>query len=228
MKVKLLSDFVDYYDHWFDLEGIEFKRYSRSGMDRFAMFRFMEKLRINTPDYGTVREIHEQNQRKTKAGREASCWQKVVVHLDVNAHRGEGKVLMSIDEAYETYPDKFCVGFIHPTAFMPCTIRYLRVGNRFFWLEYTSNDPWRSNCGSEINIKITRHGTIDEFNYVNLDEPLFAIDLVDGRMNKYITGSWAIDYNIAPQIRGTGVEEILSAKDCADEIKQKYVHLAGT
>lgn len=136
----------------------------------------------------------------------------VVVYLDEAAHRSEGKILVTEKEALEKYPDHLgaeyiCVG-------LGWTWRYLQVGDKRFWLEYRSNDSWRSNYG-DVKIEVLsqeKDGFHPRFEY-----PLFAVDFIPDIPGE---GFVACDFNIAPEIRGTGVENILPAKEAADAIKR--------
>ncbi len=51
--------------------------------------------------------------------------------------------------------------------------------------------------------------------------PLWAADFVYGRE------AYAVDFNIAPGIRGSGVEKILSSTDCYKAIEQAVLELTS-
>lgn len=212
VKIKLLSDFVDYYDHWFDLEGITFNRFSYSGMKRSEALRYLSSLGLMVPTFGKVRDLprlidgyfHQLTD--------------VVVYLDETAHKGEGKVKMPLSEALEKYPDHLATEYIQVLpAFASCSWRYLQVGDKRFWLQYFSRNDWRSNCG-EVEIKVLskeKDGYCPSIKY-----PLFAVDFLPaGHL-------YAVDFNISPQIRGTGIEDILPSREAAEAIKRAVVHFS--
>lgn len=201
MQLRLKSDFIDYYDHWFDLNGYVFERFSRSGMDRKKMFAFLKEKGEKIPRVGTSKQLLDDG------------IQKAVVYLDDMAHRAEGKILLLVSEAAQEYPDYFCSEFIEDPNQVVCTTRRLQVGDHAFWLRYTSDDAWRSNYGT-VEIDIIKHETSL---HPSIHHPLFAIDYVQGEAGRY-----AIDFNIAPQIKGTGIEEVLPPKKVVELIKSHY------
>lgn len=217
MKVQLRSDFADYYDHCFDLDGIPFERYSRQGRGRRAALDYFTEIGIPTPPYGTPREVIKQtNQRLLEREREFQSDSKyllsAVVYLDENAHRGEGKVLMPLQEALNKYSNHLCTLFIPPLPGKSISMRHLQIGKKAFWLRCISRDDWRSNCGN-VEIEIIKQEK--EGYHPHIHQPLFTID--------YIANSeemLAVDLNVSPILKGTGLENILSGKEVADLIKE--------
>lgn len=205
-KVKLKSDFNDYYDHWFDVYnvGLTFERMSTGGMSRRGMLEYMQSIGIRVPIFGITQEIlYSQNKQPSV----------VVVYMDEFSHRGEGKVRLTLAEAASEYPDKLVIEYIPSYTDMGSkSLRYLQVGDKRFWLEYSSTNDWRSNCG-DVSIRILSREPDGYHKKIGL--PLFAIDFVED-----VKGIlYAVDFNIAPGIKGTGVENILSAMVVAESIK---------
>lgn len=187
LKVKLNSDFTDYYDQWFDRDGYRFGRLSTQGANRENLLKAMMVMGFAVPTFGKLFNIKEKLLKQKV--------EKVVVYLDENAHRGEGKVLMPLDEALEVYPTHLSSEYIPPSGSNSNSYRYLQVGSKHCWLKYSSQD-WRSNCGN-VDIKILKAG---EGYHEKIKKPLFAIDFVQGDK------PYAIDYNSAPCVKGTGIE----------------------
>lgn len=218
MKLQLKTDFHDYYDHWFDREGQVFERMSRSGMSRREMFNFLENIGVKTPPYGTPGQVFnslsdDEKELEKLAQENHINLIDVVVYLDENAHRGEGKILMPLIKAIKEYPDTFCSQYFPSLRFGAISLRYLQIGDKIFWLRYASND-WRSNYG-DVNIEVLAQEK-DGF-HPRIDLPLFAVDFVYGFDRLY-----AIDFNVAPGIKGTGVEDILPAKEAVVAIKRWF------
>lgn len=220
-KVILKSDFRDYYDHWFDKlyypddeEYIIFERMSNGGMSRRQMFEMFDRMGIDTPLHGTPMEILTE-----------TTWQfdtmlskvEVVVYTDLFQHCGEGKVKMPILDAIEQYPNDFCSEYIEPVV-RGESHRYLQIGNQGFWLQFNSSDDWRSNCG-DVKIKIAMTGLGAYNSWPTIKEPLYAFDWVERREAE----CYIIDFNIAPQIKGTGIEAILSGPEAANQIKERIL-----
>lgn len=199
MKVKLKSDFHDFYDIWFDSEAdFVFERFTTSGLSRGAMLNFLKNSGVNVIRFGTCEEMYS-----------LGC-EDVVVYTDTHLHRGEGKVLMSASNAKMSMPNYLCSEYIGIKRGI--SIRHLQLGEYYFTLEYKSKDDWRSNCGYDVDIRILNAG----FGYHNtIKAPIFAIDFVHSE-----NGLLAVDYNIAPGCGWTGINELVSAKEIADSIKK--------
>ncbi|NLV22953.1 MAG: hypothetical protein GXY49_13400 [Syntrophomonadaceae bacterium] len=217
MQVKLKSDFHDYYDHWFDFDGIPFERYLRQGRGRRAALEFLSAIGVKTPPYGTPREVMNQTyprllEREQELQKDSKYLLSVVIYLDENAHRGEGKVLMPLYQASDKYPNYLCSLFIPPLPGKSVSMRYLQIGKKGFWLRYTSRDDWRSNCGN-VEIEIIKQE--EDAYHPQIHYPLFAIDYIANTEELL-----AVDLNVSPGVKGTGIEEILSGKEVVDLIRE--------
>lgn len=224
-KVRLVSDSHDYYDHWFDNYEAEltFERKSTGGMPRREMLEYLRSLGLRVPVFGRPAEVYDQLRRRYNALPDEvfDCIQQVVVHLDETAHCGKGKIRLPLSDAAKQYPDCLAVEYIPalPSG-LGQTWRYLQIGDKVIWLKYTSRTDWRSNCG-DVEIQVL-HQEKDGY-HPRINHPLFAVDFVLVRGH----GFYAIDFNVAPGIRGTGVENILPPKAAAEAIK-KAVSLFNT
>jgi hypothetical protein len=208
MKLKLMSNFYDYYDHWFDLDGSTFERSTKGGMVRGRMFGFLRNKGFDTPIYGIVSHLKNAFYLEDD--------DKIVVYTNENLHCGEGKKLMTLKDAYTDKKLQKCLCTQYINSDNPfnyaVSYRHLQIGNRAFWLRYISYNDWRSNYG-DGDIEL-----IEERKSIKIPSvPLYAIDFVEKNGIYY-----AIDFNISPGIRGTGVEDILPAKEVVDLIKESY------
>ena len=210
MNVKLLSNFTDFYDHHFDLDGEVFDRRDNIGMDRRQMFEFFGSLGLKTPFHGTLKEVFEHQAEWCPAPE----LQHAVVYLDLNSHRGNDKIqVRGTDPYWQQFQDDFAAEFI-PTYTQPnigISYRYLQIGPRKWWLEYISASDWRSNYGDvKINILAEEApGFHPKINY-----PLYVVDFL------LAGGFYAIDFNQSPGLRGTGIENILKPQEVVDLIKE--------
>jgi len=202
MKLKLKSDFYDWYDHAFDLDGMTFQRISKSITTRKQDLESLKNLGFRVPRFGKVIDFYHEILTH-KQHPEITPVIQVVVHTDPKAHRGEGKVLLSTTEAFLRHPHDFCVEYIPSNR---KSQRLLCVGKRTFWIEYESKDDWRSNMG-DVNFKVLDQ--IPERPRFFL--PMFAIDFV-GKEKLY-----AIDLNIAPGLEP--LKGIMTASEIVDELK---------
>lgn len=196
-KLRLVSDFNNFYDAWFDLEGPALYRLTNSGLDKRNQFKFMESIGLKCPRHGLVKDMDF-----------LSLDDSVVAYWDEMAHAGDGKEKYTYSHALKYYPNLYCSEFVqgHPG----CSERYLFIGNRCFRYSYRSED-WRSNVDSTISEP-------DEvFGYElrkTFNNPLCAFDFV---------GWLAIDFNIAPGLNGFGLEKLISGLEVVKELK-KFIY----
>lgn len=202
--VRLASDFVDYYDHHFGLDGpILFSRSGAGpGPTKPEQFDLLAAAGYNTPPHGLVRDV-----AGTYWGDERRHVLDLVVYDDPTAHCGDGK---RISRAGDEPPEKYCSAYLGDRG-PGVSWRYLQVGRHHFWLEYTSEADWRSNVGDGA-VTIIGVG-LDAGYHPFFKLPLFAVDFVIGN------DLYAVDFNTAPGIRGSGVEKILPPKAAAQAIK---------
>lgn len=206
--VRLVSNFRDYYDHWFATPGTPIMaRYHRDttiGPSRLQQFVYLETAGLPVPHFGILLP-------KFKL-----FGDYVVVYIDQEAHRGEGKIVVPWETAEVNYAGSLVSEFI-PTTDTPfdkaVSYRCLFVGFKAFHLKYSSSD-WRSNVG-EVDIEILEEGPLeidrDIFKETPIhQQPLLAIDYVQHVDTKQLA---CIDLNIAPGIKGTGLELSLRGQE---------------
>lgn len=207
-RVRLRSDFVDYYDHWFGGSWAELvlERLSRGGPDRATALRMLESAGLRVPMYGKVRDLA----RALVAGGGKDA--QVVVHMDPMGHRGEGKVLLLVVEAAIQHPDCLGTVYIRPPGQFAVSRRLLFLGDRHFWLGYRSESgDWRSNWG-DVVVRVLGCSPVPPMRRPG--RSVLAIDFVPDEYGEL----WAVDLNVAPRVRGTGVEEVLPAREAAGAI----------
>lgn len=214
MKVRLISDFIDWYDHAFDGSVGEFiyrrmsKAASGKGKD-WQLCWLSDSFRV--PFHGCVGHM-------TTIYKD---FQQFVVYTDVLAHCGEGKVLLPLCEAANLYPhDTFCSEYIPSLANgKSFSYRLLFAARKRFWIKYTSSNDWRSNCGDCKWELLEENESLIMDNYLPNKMPdcgvLAAIDFVlcDGKL-------WAIDFNTAPGL--VPIKGIVSAEEIVAPIREWY------
>jgi len=202
MKLLLKTDFIDYYDHHFDIlinkePHHVFKRMSRAAHRKDA-FEYLKSLGENVVTHGTVTALYDR----------FGPTKDFVVYTDPYAHAGTGKEKMGAKDALSQYPNSFASVFI-PHKF---TIRRLQLGHLLTKLQYSSSHPWKSNVG-DVSID-TVHSVFENMLY-NKEFPLLAIDYV----GNYTVGWFAIDLNTAPMLKWSPVENDLTADEVVTEIR---------
>lgn len=187
---------------------------TQQGYAKRDQFTLLEECGFITPLHGLVMDVWKVVRNP---------W--LVVYDDELKHCGEGKTLWPRTKAALEIPSKYCSIFI-PTTDDPLvhsvSRRLLAVGERMWWLRYESDD-WMSNHAENVDVSVVgetlprdRYELEGDHDFTYLkDYPLFAIDFVetpDGRL-------MAIDFNSAPGLKSTGMEDILPAKEVVDLIK---------
>lgn len=206
MKINLRSDFADYYDEYFDREGILFNRLSECEPYRREMYAFLEQAGYHTPRHGTVEEMAEllarewQEMNVPVSNQVVRQMTELVVYATERSHGGDNH-LVSIDDAISFFPHHYCTEYIRAqSSGLGWTLQFLQIGDRHWWLSYTSSNNWRSNAGT-FEVEVIEEGPRGY--HTTIIEPLFSIDFVPAQE------LYAIDYNIGPKLAGTGIDEIL-------------------
>lgn len=222
MDLRLVTDFTDYYDFAFSRTGRVFRRMATEGMPRREMFAFFNRLGLGTPRHGLVREVvpailteYAESMPKDLV----SEMSQVVVYTDENAHRGEGKELLSLRDALRLTPDHYCSEYVLSNALgLGESMRLLQVGQKSWWIRSSSYTDWRSNCGEGCEKVITA----EHFTYnCKINLPLWAIDFVsvDG------VPKCAVDFNSAPGL--APLRGILAPRDVYSLLCEAVEHHHG-
>lgn len=219
MPLKLVTDFRDYYDHAFADEGEPFYRKAASGPNRIEMFNILSSIGIDVPKHGIVTDLYKDLEGQHADQKQFQDYSKIVqlvVYDDLYTHQGNGKQLMTLDEANQKAPNNYAAQFLpsfsagswHKGADKyPETMRCLVVGKEVYWLLYSSDDKWRSNCG---NVEISEIKQLSRKVYPrmeNIQLPLYAIDFASPYGRHAVNDLTAIDFNIAPGLTGTPVQD---------------------
>lgn len=220
MKLILRSDFIDYYDHHFDILSrpqvhLTYSRMSRNNHTRLDNLVYMrENLNLLVPEFGTVDEISKRMRFSTRTP-------EVVVYLDPKAHQGDGKEKLPLEDALRKHPQNLCTLYLSEEPSVSYRLIGIGENGPRVWLKYSSsNHPWKSNVG-EVDIeRVAWRGTKKPDrghipSVVSHISPVFAIDFVANGGNMY-----AVDFNHSPLLRWTGVEELIEPKEIVEGIRQ--------
>lgn len=216
-RVKLNSDFTESYDHMFDVGETDFvwNRHS-AGLPRKAALLELSAGGARVPYFDTVLNMYDLMSALNPL---------VVVYTDPFAHRGEGKEWASLSlETLQKYREDLAMLYVAQPGpagrSAMVSYRYLRVGQKKMWLRYESDDAWRSNCGSKVEIiEYSRPSVMQSGGTPDLyKHPAIAIDYVAS-----INGMWwAIDLNTSPGIDHTPFTEKYSATEIVDSVKEWF------
>lgn len=236
MKIKLITDYFDYYDAFFDytthMRGedatVVFKRLSAppNGYSKPEQFQIMSSAPFNmrVPGNGTVRSFmddcfQDAKGNKVNMGGKRNQSDKIVVYTDNYLHAGNGKELTYITGASLFIgDDKWCSEFI-PTTDDPenhsISYKYMKWGMHYALLKIECKGGWRTNSG-DLEIEMLEHGREQDLSKVQF-LPLYSIDYV--RRNKL---DYGVDFNTAPGFRGTGLKDYYTGVEVANSLYEWF------
>ncbi len=208
MRLKLLSDYREFYDAHFDLDGERtFYRQASEGhgFSKREQFSKLKDLGWRIPIVGPVASIAP-----------VFPHNHLVVYDSEFLHAGEGKRLLpSLQALAECHPYTLCSMFIPTTKETPrekcVSLKFLYIGNHKFFFRIHSSREWRTNCGRPIVELLDYKPGKNDF------MPLYSIDVVE---NVWTHRAYAVDLNTAPGLSGLRVDEKMSGKEIVDAIKE--------
>lgn len=222
-KVHLVTDFFDFYDRYFDYSGPVWKRLTSKGLTRLRALKMLDDAGFFVPQFGKIKELVESLDIEDLL--QTGDKTDVIVYLNEMAHRGEYKIKMNLMAACEAFPSYLCSFYVPQITKNPISVRLLKIGNIYHFFKYTSDDRWRSNCGNVTIARMIESSIMDEFAsaIAKLDHilklPLWAIDFV-----RDPDGIWyAVDLNTAPKLEESLMEEVYTAKQISNLIKE-YIY----
>lgn len=248
-NIYINSDFVENYDIFLhDTNGeIVFNRMSEGGMSRRNILDFLDRnyKRSFTPmeviPHGVVKDLYDKyNPNKNdnfKNINVISDFKFFIIYTDEKKHRGDGKIIVSIEEAMDIYPEHYASLYLNDrTNYCSTSSRKLFIGDLCLEMDYISmNDIWRSNCG---NVSIILKESYKNDIQVK-DTPIFAIDYINVLDKNYcenrVIRKFVIDYNCSPGIpetvfiKGHTCEyyfnDIYSPEDIATKIEKRMKNI---
>jgi hypothetical protein len=214
----------DYYDHHFELKHIHptAPRWNRNCRTDFPSrrlgFSLMQQHGIPCVPNGLVKYVASRLTREEHYNTQSI--DRLVVYTDETMHQGLGKELLSPEQAIKEHPDCWCSVYMQ---FRQTAISHRRlcIGKRCFIVEYSSQSDWRSNHQtSDIRVLEEVERTSAECDLMKLYQtPILAIDSIPSA----IGNTWlATDFNLAPGMRGSGIEDVVPAIEAANLIKEMF------
>lgn len=196
VPLRLVSDFVDGYDHHFAGSHREdlpvWRRWSRTTRTRSDDHRLLVAAGLSLPRVGSLESFDP--------------LELVVAYVDARAHRGEGKRRGTAGDllADGVPPWTYCTAWVGPDA-GGRSIRVLGIGRMFWWLTYLARlGEWRSNVDARVFLA-DDYLTLDPHPHIfheaigrlqrMLGEPLVAVDFVQSG-----SGLVAVDLGTAPGV----------------------------
>lgn len=190
-SIAIKSFYVDYYDHTFESQyyaDVIWERVSDRPPFKIESFRLLEEAGYKVPVHGTKETL-------LRAGLHPKT--KVVAYYDPKGHCTEGKYLTTLDDVW--YDNMYCSQYIITQR--PEHTRVAYIGNKEAAYKMWSNDEWRSNTGTEIEMESCK---VPQEMERSLLYPIHAIDFVDG---------YAVDLNFSPGLGKTPIQDAIPSSE---------------
>lgn len=119
MKIRIESDFDDFYDYLSDSNETEliYKRFTKDRMNRIKSLKYLQKYRIETLE---IKQPYEFLGEATE----------VEIYTDQNSHGTKGKRIVKLDDAIRNYYNYPASIVTKPDDGM--LYKYLQIGSRRF------------------------------------------------------------------------------------------------
>lgn len=197
-SICIKSDFTDYYDRLQDSNSVlTYNRYLSESKQRGTALKYVRSLGIKTIELKPVNKF-------------LSLDGKILVYTNPKLHNGEGKKILTVDEALQSYSNCIASKFYED---IELTVKFLQVGKRRFTLYFRKDNPYDLSCGKLVSIN---ESTSDYNRLIGL--PIFSIDYIQ-RHGEMI----ATDFNEVENIMRLGIDKIISAEDIIKEIKNSLI-----
>lgn len=160
-------------------------------LTRRAMFAWLKEQGIQTVPNDTVENLLKKYDPA----------HGVVVYIDEQAQRGNGKVWVSAKQAQELYANYWCSLFIPPSG---RTIRHFQFGDRAFTIPFYSSTDWRSNRGASTSYAVegSRWSLFPKI----VEYPYFAVDFIPGT-------DMATDFQFVPGLDNDRLENWMQPRE---------------
>lgn len=187
------SDYTDFYDILSNNNSIiTYNRYLSQCKQRGSALKYLRSLGIKTLD------IKQVNQFFRGDG-------PIVVYKDPMGHNGNGKAIMSVDDAMQYYSNCVASNYYNKDGF---TIKYLQIGKRRFSLCFKKNETETLDVGTLVDIK----ENTPEFNRL-IGLPIFSIDYISNGCEMIAT-----DFNEVENLHNINMDRYLDSSTVITEI----------
>lgn len=197
--LKIVTDFSDYYDSLSDSNAkiVYNRKYSECNQRGTALNILRKHAGIKTIDLKPVSDFLYSGTR-------------IVVYTNPKLHNGEGKRIMTVEEAMQSYSN-----YIASRYYEECDsfVKFLQVGSRRFTINYKRNNKESLTDNSVIDISEATSG----YNKL-LGLPIYSIDYiaVDNAMI-------ATDFNEVECLKHCGIERFMTAEQVVEEIQKSLI-----
>ena len=197
-KLCIKSDFTDFYDKLGDnTSPIVYNRFLNQSKQRGASLKYLRSIGIRTLELQQVNNFFRGDG-------------PIVVYTDPKAHHGQGKKIMSVDEAMQTYGNCIASNYYNTDGL---TIKYLQIGKRRFTLCFKKDETYTLDTGKLISVSESE----PEYNRL-IGLPIYSIDYISNGQVMIAT-----DFNEVEDLKSLGMDNYISADDVIREITESLI-----
>ena len=192
--IKIRSDFNDYYDIYSSQDPLlYYDRYLKNCKQRGSALKYLRYLGIKTI------EVKQVNQFFSGDG-------EIVVYTDPKGHNGNGKYIMTVNNAMQYYGN--CLASHYYSEAGDLTLKFLQIGKRRFSLYYKKDNVKSLELGNLIYYK---EAEPDYNRLVGL--PIYSIDYISNGVEMIAT-----DFNEVENLQSIGLSGLMNGKEVNEEI----------
>lgn len=195
--MKLLTDFVDYYDELLSKCGSEdtettYERKLSDSVSKVEDLKYLRSIGIETIDIRPVSKLIDSS--------------KIVVYTNTKKHMGEGKQVVSTNDAYNMYFNH--LGCEYYTG-NENTCKMLQIGSKRFKLVIRNKGL--------VETEILEIEALNDDLHYTVDYPIYSIDYVNKLGNMI-----ACDFNRVQKLKHLGLEKYIPPALIVNEINKFY------
>lgn len=191
-RIKLVSDFDDYYDLGFCEDGIEYRRLLSERQGRGKLLTFLKSHGYPVIEFGQVSNMVDKAE-------------KLVVYLN-NGHGPSSKIVCNSSDAFMAYRNYLCTVYSEGTNGF--SMKVVQVGSRRFRV-MMQNESGRLEHGKVKSIEELPK----ELNK-SINIPIFSIDYIP-----FGASLVATDFNEVQNLKDIGLDSILTPDDVLREVE---------
>ena len=192
--LNIKSDYTDYYDILNNKDSIiTYNRFISKCNQRGSDLKYLRSIGIKTIEIKQVNEFFRGDG-------------PIVVYKNTKGHHGEGKEIMSVDEALRSYENYIASRYIASDSNI--NIKYLHIGKRRFNLYFKKKDKFSLDKGELIDIKESEQA----FNSL-IGLPIFSIDYISNDREMLAT-----DFNSVENLQLLNFNKYMKSEEVVSEI----------
>lgn len=192
--LHIKSDYSDYYDIMNNEKSIiTYNRFIGNCNQRGSDLKYLRSIGIKTIEIKQVNEFFRGDG-------------PIVVYKNTKGHHGEGKEIMSVDDALRSYSNYTASKYIMSDSQL--SIKYLQIGKRRFTLYFQKDKDITLDKGKLVDIK----ESTPAFNSL-IGLPIFSIDYISNNREMLAT-----DFNSVENLSLLGFGSYIKSEEVVSEI----------